>query len=121
MTAAPVSDDFKSLQAAQQVRAAHSRPETCPAIALLMPGWRCCAPQKVLRCLEIAGETLDELSKIERADQQVIRASCEEFLQTIQVCLLACKDVAAAPPPLVVSNRTSEADIFLRLSLGRRT
>ena len=40
--------------------------------------------QKVLRSLEVAGELLEELSKLGKANQAVVQKQCEEYLQNLK-------------------------------------
>jgi len=35
----------------------------------------------------VAGELLQELSKLGESDQAVVKQQCEEYLQNLQVCL----------------------------------
>lgn len=44
--------------------------------------------QKVLRSLEVAGDLLEELSKLSSADQDLVKSYCEDYLGNLQVKLL---------------------------------
>ena len=39
----------------------------------------------MLRSLEVAGELLEELSKLGKADQAVVQKQCEEYRQNLKV------------------------------------
>jgi hypothetical protein len=110
MPSAPVSEDFKNLKEAQKVREC----AYIPNVEWINPRYvfevqHCCCVtvrclytyntwhsltflsfayvQKVLRSLEVAGEVLQELSKLGEADPALVKQQCEEYLQNLQVRL----------------------------------
>ena len=80
MEASLFSADFVRLEKAQQVTSI-----PCPVVLarrLIIT----VSSQGVIRALELAAETIDELAKGSEADQSTLELKCKSFLEEVQVC-----------------------------------